>query len=92
MTKRKSYPIPFNEKEQYLLEWAKSRDKPFATYIKDLIREDMKICTAYDKNELKTIVKELMKELNIEVKPPEVKKSGLSNKSKSAYKNLLKKG
>jgi hypothetical protein len=39
--KRRSVPVPFSDREDNLYNWLKSRDKPSATYIKDLIRQDM---------------------------------------------------
>lgn len=42
MTRRKRIiqPVTFSEGEEYLLEYAKGQGKPFATFIKDLIRKD----------------------------------------------------
>ncbi|HID0795971.1 TPA: hypothetical protein ACXDAB_003408 [Clostridium botulinum] len=89
---RKSKPIPFTENENHLLEWAENRDKPFATYVKDLIREDMKKNNKFEKEELKAAIKEILKDMDINtIKKEEPKtNSKLSNKSKAAYKSLLK--
>lgn len=92
---RKSKPIPFNKNEEDLLNWAENRGKPFATYVKDLIREDMKKHDAYKKEDLKDLIKEVLSEMDIKnlyksKQEDTDKTTKLSSKSINAYKNLLK--
>ena len=92
MSKRTIKQVIFNDKEQPLLSWINSKDKSFSSYIKDLIREDINKHSINDIENLENIVKDIISKMNVEVKPLEVKKkSGLTEKGKSAYKNILKK-
>ncbi|RXI70479.1 hypothetical protein [Clostridium tetani] len=91
--KRKTKPVPFTGQESDLLEWAENQGKPFATYVKDLIRQDKnKKTDKYDKVELKEILKEILKEMDLKENKLEVtnnKENTLGTKSKKAYKNIL---
>jgi hypothetical protein len=87
----KNKPIPFNEGEEKLLEWAEKQDKPFASYIKDLIREDMKKSKQLSEEELENIIKKVITKMNIDVKTVEDKKEdiNLGEKGKIAYRNIM---
>lgn len=83
--------VPFSQNEIDLLNWSENRGKPFAAYIKDLIRADMKKEDAYSENNLKKIIQNVIDNMDIDVKSKDKpQKSILSDKSKAAYKNLLK--
>lgn len=91
-------PVTFSDDEQYLLNYAKSQGKPFATFMKDLIRKEMgEIANLLTKEEAVKLFEELFKKYNPlsltnvpninDIK--EDKKEGLGSKGKSAYKNIL---
>ncbi|RXI50217.1 hypothetical protein DP124_12160 [Clostridium tetani] len=94
---RKSKPIPFTENEFDLLQWAENQGKPFATYVKDLIRQDMKKHSTYKKEDLKDLIKEILDEMNIKnntnIRSNTIdnikKEPALGTKGKKAYKNIL---
>ncbi|WP_144445134.1 hypothetical protein [Clostridium haemolyticum] len=89
MNKRKSKPVPFSDNEKQLLEWAENQDKPFATYIKDLIRKDMKESEFLsNKNMIKDVVKEVLGEMNFNA-PIKVEKTETTKKKKKAIKGVL---
>ncbi|MPQ43753.1 hypothetical protein [Clostridium tarantellae] len=92
MAKIKSKPVPFTDNEVDLLEWAEGQDKPFATYVKDLIRADFKKHQQYKKEEIKDIIKEVLQELGNDItinKVVEKTSNKISEKSKKAYRNNL---
>lgn len=92
MAKFKSKPVPFTDNEVKLLEWAEDQDKPFATYVKDLIRADMKKHKQYNKEEIKDIIKEVLQELRTDITITKDEKEVIdkvSEKSKRAYRNNL---
>lgn len=92
MSKRTIKQVIFNDKEQPLLDWVESKDKSFSSYMKDLIRDDIKKHSLNDIGNLESIVKDIISKMNVEVKTVETKKQhGLGTKSKAAYKNILKK-
>lgn len=98
--KRKSKPVPFTENEMYLLEYAESQDKPFATYVKDLIRKDKESKESAGIGNMKELMKESLKELMEEMKFDVPRKTSItqedgatknaSEKQKKSYKNLMK--
>ncbi|KZL88733.1 hypothetical protein [Clostridium magnum] len=92
--KIKSKPIIFTDNERDILNWSESQSKPFGTYVKDLIRDDIKRNRQYPKEELKGIIKEILQEMNLDTKniksDSENKiNSKLGAKGKKAYKNFL---
>lgn len=92
--KRKSKPVPFTENEMYLLDFAESQDKPFATYVKDLIRKDKEVKESAGignmKELMKESLKELMQEMNIQPQKQTLETKGASEKVKKSYKTLMK--
>jgi len=86
----KSKPVPFTDSEEDILRYAESRKKPFATYVKDLIRKDMENKKEYSKEDLKDVLKSILSDMNLKPEEKEETEKALSKKSKLAYKNILK--
>lgn len=87
----KSKPVPFSDSEEDILKYAESRKKPFATYVKDLIRKDMENKQEYSKDELKNILQGILSDMNLKPEEKEKTEKILGKKSSTAYKNILKK-
>lgn len=88
MSRLTSKPVPFSDNEQDLLDWINSLGKPFATYVKDLIRKDMN--NQSNRDELKSIFKEVLKEINITSLTPSIPEtSSVNSKKKNAIKGIL---
>lgn len=108
MSNRKSKPIPFNltkSRDSKLLEYAEKQDIAFASYIKNLIEEDMekhveKVVenveskSKIDEVELKKMIKEVLKELRItkvDLDTNDNEKIKISKGQKASIKDVLKK-
>jgi len=87
----KSKPVPFSDSEEDILKYAESRKKPFATYVKDLIRKDMENKQEYSKDELKNILQGILSDMNLKPEETEKTEKALGKKGSTAYKNILKK-
>lgn len=107
MSNRKSKPIPFNlskPRDIKLLDYAEKQDIAFASYIKNLIEEDMQKhveevaenveCKSnIDEFELKKMIKEVLKELSItkvDLETKDTEKSKISSGQKASIKDVLK--
>ena len=69
MSKRDVRPIPFGKNDSDIVEFLDKNVSKFATYVKSLIRADMKKRQAeknqsFDKDQLKEIMIEILSEIN----------------------------
>jgi formate dehydrogenase maturation protein FdhE len=107
MNNRKSKPIPFNlskPRDSKLLDYAEKQDIAFASYIKNLIEQDMEKHVEQveenierksniDEAKLKKMIKEVLKELSItkvDLDAKDNKKTKISNSQKASIKGVLK--
>jgi len=108
MSNRKSKPIPFNlskPRDSKLLDYAEKQDIAFASYIKNLIEQDMEkhveqVVEHVERKsninevELKKMIKEVLKELSItkvDLDTKDTEKLKVSSGQKASIKDVLKK-
>jgi|GEM_PF-2426713 len=108
MSNRKSKPIPFNlskPRDSKLLDYAEKQDIAFASYIKNLIEQDMEkhveqVVEYVERKsninevELKKMIKEVLKELSItkvDLDTKDTEKLKVSSGQKASIKDVLNK-